>query len=102
VTTAGVIKRLFEQFDAMLRQAGYIAMSGQIVDASLVAAPRQRNTSSWSFVGRPRRKPLARYSAIEGALRLRLVAQRRSSLKLMVSFDRSRGLPAPSIIEGRP
>ena len=43
LTTAGAIKRLFEQFDAMLRQAGYIAMSGQIVDASLVAAPRQRN-----------------------------------------------------------
>ena len=37
LTTAGAIKRLFEQFDAMLRQAGYIAMSGQIVDASLVA-----------------------------------------------------------------
>jgi hypothetical protein len=35
---------LFEQFDAMLKQAGYIAMSGQIVDASLVAAPRLRNT----------------------------------------------------------
>ena len=44
LTTAAAIKRLFEQFDAMLRQAGYIAMSGQIVDASLVAAPRQRNT----------------------------------------------------------
>ena len=44
LTTAGATKRLFEQFDAMLRQAGYIAMSGQIVDASLVAAPRQRNT----------------------------------------------------------
>jgi hypothetical protein len=44
LTTVGAIKRLFEQFDAMLRQAGYIAMSGQIVDASLVAAPRQRNT----------------------------------------------------------
>ena len=44
LTTAGAIKRLFEQFDAMLRQAGYIAMSGQIIDASLVAAPRQRNT----------------------------------------------------------
>ena len=44
LTTAGAIKRLFEHFDAMLRQAGYIAMSGQIVDASLVAAPRQRNT----------------------------------------------------------
>jgi hypothetical protein len=33
---------LFEQFDAMLRQAGYIAMSGQIVNASLVAAPYGR------------------------------------------------------------
>src|ERR1700747_1316576 len=40
----GAIKRLFEQFDALLRQAGYIAMSGQIVDASLVAARRQSNT----------------------------------------------------------
>jgi IS5 family transposase len=38
LTTAGAIKRLFEQFDAMLRRARYIAMSGQIVDASLVAA----------------------------------------------------------------
>jgi hypothetical protein len=35
LATAGAIKRLFEQFDAMLRHAGYIAMSGQIVDASL-------------------------------------------------------------------
>ena len=43
LTTAGAIKRLFEQFDAMLRQAGYPSMSGQIIDASLVAAPRQRN-----------------------------------------------------------
>ena len=40
LTTSGAIKRLFEQFDAMLRQAGYIAMSGQIVDASLVGAIR--------------------------------------------------------------
>src|SRR5450759_1184454 len=37
---------LFERFDATLRQAGYIAMSGQIVDASLIAAPRQRNSAS--------------------------------------------------------
>src|SRR3974390_2473547 len=44
LTTAGVIKTLFERFDAALRASGYIAMSGQIVDASLVAAPRQRNT----------------------------------------------------------
>ena len=38
------IEALFARFDASLRAAGYIAMSGQIVDATLVAAPRQRNT----------------------------------------------------------
>jgi IS5 family transposase len=32
------------RFDAALREAGYIAMGGQIVDASLIAAPKQRNT----------------------------------------------------------
>ncbi|MEF2074958.1 IS5 family transposase, partial [Consotaella aegiceratis] len=44
LTKADAIKGLFERFDAALRASGYIAMSGQIVDASLVAAPRQRNT----------------------------------------------------------
>jgi IS5 family transposase len=44
LTKAGAIKTLFERFDATLRQSGYIAMAGQIVDASLIAAPRQRNT----------------------------------------------------------
>ena len=43
LTTAEAIKRLFEQFDAMLRQAGCIAMSGQIVDA---AAHRRRAVAS--------------------------------------------------------
>src|SRR5580704_10954007 len=44
LTKAGAIGPLFERFDAMVRQSGYLAMSGQIVDASLIAAPRQRNT----------------------------------------------------------
>jgi len=38
------IKPLFERFDAALRGAGYIAMGGQIVDATLVSAPKQYNT----------------------------------------------------------
>ena len=46
LTKAGAITPLFERFDRMLREAGYIPMSGQIVDASLVAAPRQRNTNA--------------------------------------------------------
>ena len=44
LTKAGAIRGLFGRFDAVLRSAGYIAMSGQIIDASLVAAPKQRNT----------------------------------------------------------
>jgi transposase, IS5 family len=46
LTKAGSIGPLFERFDATLRAAGYIAMSGQIVDANLIAAPRQRNTEN--------------------------------------------------------
>ena len=44
LTKAEAIKPLFERFDAALREAGYIAMGGQIVDATLIAAPKQRNT----------------------------------------------------------
>jgi IS5 family transposase len=44
LTKAGAIQPLFDRFDAARRASGYIAMSGQIVDATLIAAPRQRNT----------------------------------------------------------
>ena len=44
LTKAGAIEPLFTRFDAVLRASGFIAMSGQIVDATLVAAPRQCNT----------------------------------------------------------
>jgi IS5 family transposase len=43
---AGAVERLFAQFDTMLRAAGYLAMGGQIVDATIVAAPKQRNTEA--------------------------------------------------------
>lgn len=33
-----------EVFDRQLKERGYLAMGGQIVDATLVAAPKQRNT----------------------------------------------------------
>jgi len=41
---AGAVDGLFRRFDEALRAAGFLAMSGQIVDATIVAAPRQRNT----------------------------------------------------------
>jgi IS5 family transposase len=46
LSRAGAIKPLFEQFDRVLREAGYIATGGQIVDASLISAPKQRNTEA--------------------------------------------------------
>jgi transposase, IS5 family len=44
LTKAGAILRLFELFDRELRAAGYLATSGQLVDATIVSAPKQRNT----------------------------------------------------------
>ncbi|CEF43032.1 transposase [Acetobacter senegalensis] len=46
LTQAGAIGGLFNRFDATLRNAGYLPMSGQILDATLVAAPKQRNTNA--------------------------------------------------------
>jgi len=45
----GATERLVTRFDAILGDAGYIPMSGQIVDASLVAAPRRWNTNPKHF-----------------------------------------------------
>ena len=44
LTKADAIDELIASFDAHLKAQGYLAMSGQIVDATIVAAPRQRNT----------------------------------------------------------
>ena len=38
------IQVLFRAYEAALTRAGFLAMGGQIVDASIVAAPKQRNT----------------------------------------------------------
>src|SRR3954471_12635409 len=35
---------LFRAYEASLTKAGFLAMGGQIIDASIVAAPKQRNT----------------------------------------------------------
>jgi transposase, IS5 family len=40
------IEVLFGAYEAALTKAGFLAMGGQIVDASIVAAPKQRNTDA--------------------------------------------------------
>ena len=41
---AGLIDRLFERFGRHLEAKGYIARGGQMVDATIVPVPRQRNS----------------------------------------------------------
>jgi IS5 family transposase len=41
---AGVIEELFEMFESYLRSQGLQARGGQIIDATLVPVPKQRNT----------------------------------------------------------
>ena len=41
---AGLIDKLFERFGQHLEAKGYIARGGQMVDATIVAVPRQRNS----------------------------------------------------------
>lgn len=44
LVNAGLMKSLFLDFDLQLDAQGYKAQKGQIVDASFISAPKQRNT----------------------------------------------------------
>jgi IS5 family transposase len=56
---AGIIERLFDRFDQHLEANGYIARGGQIVDASIVQVPRQRNTREENETVKSGRTPAA-------------------------------------------
>jgi IS5 family transposase len=44
LVAAGAMEELFAQFDRALTEQGYFALGGQLIDASIVEAPRQRLT----------------------------------------------------------
>jgi transposase, IS5 family len=44
LTEAKIIKKLFDEFDEFLRKNGFSAKKGQIIDASIVSVPKQRNS----------------------------------------------------------
>jgi IS5 family transposase len=44
IVRAGAMEKLFDRFDEALHGAGYLAMGGQIIDATVVQAPRQKLT----------------------------------------------------------
>jgi IS5 family transposase len=87
LSKAGAIKGLFERFDAALRAAGYIAMSGQIIDASLVAAPKQRNTDDEKRTIRDDRVP-EDWKARPGKLR-----QKDRDARWTVKFSKAKERP---------
>ena len=59
---ADAIDGLFRRFDEALRSEGFLAMSGQIVDATIVATPKQCNTieeqEEGDWQGRPHSRRL--------------------------------------------
>src|SRR3984893_4723162 len=40
----GALEELFDLFDGFLKDKGYLARGGQIIDASIVSAPKQHNS----------------------------------------------------------
>ncbi len=54
---AKAIDRLFARFDAALKDRGYLAMGGQIIDATVVPAPKQRNTEEEKIAIKEGRTP---------------------------------------------
>jgi hypothetical protein len=44
LTEAGLAGELFRQFETFLRENGFAAKKGQIIDASIVPVPQQRNS----------------------------------------------------------
>jgi transposase, IS5 family len=113
LTKAGAIGALFARFDRAIRDAGYIPMSGQIVDASLVSAPKQRNTDDEKKVIKEGRIPEdwkakpaklrqkdrdARWTLVFGKARLREDGTRHADIAIPVfgykshaSIDRRHG-----------
>jgi IS5 family transposase len=73
LVAAGGIEELFARFDRTLTERGYFALGGQLIDASIVEAPRQRLTVEEKRQIRSGERPdwpmaKARHKDIEAAL----------------------------------
>lgn len=49
LTKAKAVEVLFARFDAHLKELGYFTMGGQMIDASIIDAPRQCNTDAEKY-----------------------------------------------------
>ena len=108
---AGLVEELFRQFDGYMARQGYIARGGQILDASIVPVPRNRNTceenkaikdgevpEDWADkpAKRSQKDVDARWTKKHGevALRLQEPRQRGSQAQARAPLPRQRRRPA--------
>ncbi len=66
LTETGTLKRVMKAFDWQFQKKGYIPMSGQIIDASLVPAPKQRNTEAEKAAIKDGKSAMEMWSASTG------------------------------------
>ena len=57
VQKAGILEGLFQKFDELLTQSGFTAKKGQIIDASIIEAPKQRNSREENELIKKGQKP---------------------------------------------
>ena len=94
---AGAIEGLFQQFDKALAAKGYLAMGGQIIDATLIAAPRQKLTieekavirnggtpEGWSRAKRAQKDRDARWTLKRGRVKPRPEGAQRQAIQIAV------------------
>jgi IS5 family transposase len=111
---AGAIEGLFRRFDEALAAKGYLAMGGQIIDATIIAAPRQKLTveekatiregdtpSDWSGAKRAQKDWDARWTLKRGRAKRGPEGAQRPSIQIAVpifgyknhiGIDRQHGL----------
>ncbi|QDD96865.1 Transposase (plasmid) [Roseomonas mucosa] len=94
---AGAIEGLFRRFDEVLASKGLLAMGGQIIDATLIAAPRQKLTleekatlreggtpEGWSCAKRAQKDRDARWTLKRGRAKPRPECTQRQDIQIAV------------------
>jgi IS5 family transposase len=94
---AGAIEGLFRRFDEVLATKGFLAMGGQIIDATLIAAPRQKLTieekaiirdggtpTDWSRAKRAQKDRDARWTLKRGKAKPKPEGTQRQAMQIAV------------------
>jgi IS5 family transposase len=104
---AGAIEGLFRRFDAVLAAEGLLAMGGQIIDATIIAAPRQKLTieekatireggtpAHWSTAKRAQKDRNARWTLKRGRTKPGSAGHQRQAIQIAVPIFGYRSLSA--------